>query len=409
MLKQSSAIRYRLSHILAVHWWSFFAQYHKWVRPEVFETVRKITACRTPVLGFHLYGCPDCGFMRVMPHSCKSRFCPTCGKQASDQWAQQVLSTLLDVHYHHLVFSVPWELRPLILLNRKVTLNLLFRAAVKSVQDWATSQCCMRMGIILVLHTFGSDLKFHPHLHVIVTGGGLSLDGQRWIALDPRFLMPHSGLKKRWRYNVVSMLREHNKKGLLRFPATASYLKNMPCFNSLLNKLYTKYVWYVFIGASLVDPGPSIHYVGRYTKRAVLAEYRITFYDGKHIRFRYRDYAAGGKTSYKTLLVNTFIARLIRHIPDKHFPMIRHAGLFANRHKATYLSLCRAALNQKEKSLSKSAFPTWQQRQTDYTGQDPFICPVCQSPLILYDIVFGAHRHLRLLWEYVHRQPLAPG
>ena len=408
MLSHSPIIRYRLAYIFAMHWWSFFAQYHKWVRPEVFEAVRKIVACRTPVLGFHLYGCPSCGFMHIKPHSCKSRFCPTCGKQATDQWADHVLNNLLDVHYHHLVFSVPWELRPIILLNRKVTLNLLAQAAVKSIQDWAKSQCGMCMGIILVLHTFGSDLKFHPHLHVIVTGGGLSLDGTRWIALNPKFLMPHSGLKKRWRYNVVTLLREQNKKGLLRFPSTASYLKKTPCFNSFLNKIY-QYVWYVFIGASLVDPGPSIHYVGRYTKRAVLAEYRITFYDGKHIRFQYRDYAAGGKTTYKTLSVNAFIGRLIRHIPDKHFPMIRHAGLFANRHKATYLPLCRAALGHKEEPSPEPVPTTWQQRQTEYTGRDPLICPRCQTPLVLYEVAFGTHRPLHLLWEYVHRQPLAPG
>jgi len=413
MLYPSHNIRYRISQILSLHWWAFTQQHKRWIRPVVFETVKRIVSCRTPALGFHLYGCPCCGYLRIVPHSCKSRFCPTCGKHATDRWANRVLNNLLNVHYHHIILSVPWELRPVILLNRVLCFNILFKAATKSIQDWAKSQCGMRMGIILVLHTFGSDLRFHPHIHLIVTGGGLSLDGKRWIETDPKFLMPHKGLKLRWRYNVVALFREHHKKGDFRFSSASKFLKKYPCFNSLLNKIY-QYTWYAYIGASLLDPTASVRYVGRYTKRAVLAEYRITFFDGKYLRFRFKDYAQGGKTKYKALPVFAFIGRLIRHIPDKRFPMMRHAGLFANRYKAKYLALARKALGQDESSPSEEELsdPTWRERQREYTAQDPLMCPYCHIPMSLLGTLFGSHWELWLIWEYVQNQsiyPPAPG
>jgi hypothetical protein len=143
----------------------------------------------------------------------------------------------------------------------------------------------------------------------------------------------------------------------------------------MLNKLW-HITWYAYIGASLLDPRFSVQYIGRYTKRAVMAEYRITYYDGKIVRFSYKDYAEGGKTSFMTLKVHTFIGRLIRHIPDKHFPMIRYAGLFSNRWKKQYLSQARVALNQSQSDDSnKNTQPSWADRQIDYTGTDPLICP----------------------------------
>jgi len=386
--------------IFALHWWGFIEKYKKWIRPAVFENVRKIMTCRSPELGFHLYGCPGCGKLKIIPHSCKSRFCPVCGKIATDKWAQGVLNDLLDVHYHHLVLTVPWELRPIMLMNRKITFDVLFKAAIKSISDWAKMRWNMRMGIIAVLHTFGGDLKFHPHIHLIVTGGGLSIDGDKWIELDPKFLMPHSGLKKRWRYNVVKMFGKLHKKGKLRFPKSSSYLKEIKCFNGLMSKIY-KYMWYAFIGASLLDPTASVQYIGRYTKRAVLAEYRITYYDEKIIRFRFKDYAQG-KTSYKTLSIFSFIRRIIQHIPDKWFRMIRHAGIFSNRWKSRYMPVARKLIGQKGSDTSvkdNNSSPNWRARQIDYTGKDPLYCDRCKQPMRFIGAFFGAHYRLNMIWS----------
>ena len=397
MLRGRPNIRFRLAAILAAHWWDFVRTHDKWIRPVVFENVRKVLACRTPALGCHVYQCQDCGHTKLMPHSCKSRFCPTCGKHATDVWADGVLNRLLDVPYHHLVVAIPWQLRVLIAMNRREGLNLLVRAAVEAVQQWARDVKQMRMGILAVIHTFGSDVKWHVHIHLVVTGGGLSLDGSRWITTDPRFLMHHGGLKKRWKYQVITRMKKAHKEGTWRFRRTEAFLNDYPKFAAMLNKLW-KLTWYAHIGASLADPRFSVRYIGRYTKRAVLAEYRITYWDGKLIRFAFKDYAEGGKTSYKTMKVNTFIGRLIRHIPDKHFPMIRYAGLFCSRWKQRYLVQARTALAQDEPTGQEAAQSTWAERQEGYTGVSPLTCPECDKPLTYVGMVFGSWDELQNLF-----------
>lgn len=404
MLRTGVSIRFPLVLILANHWWDFVRSYGRWIRPVVFTTIRRILACRTPTLGCHLYECPECGDRRVVPHSCKSRFCPTCGKHRTDVWANEILGQLLPVPYHHLVLSVPWQLRPVILNNRVVGLGIVMRAALLSITDWAHKVHGMRMGVIGVLHTFGSDLRFHPHVHLIVTGGGLTFDGKRWITTNPKFLMAHGGLKQRWRYHVVRMFREAHKQGQLRFPGTSAPGAQYHVFNGLLRKLYTL-TWYAHIGASLLDPRFTVRYIGRYTKRAVLAEYRITHYDGKVVRYQFKDYANGGKRSYKTLPVLAFIGRLIRHVPDEGFHTIRHAGLFATAHKREFLELARRALARTERPRAQPTQPqpeppqTWRDRQTAYRGADPFWCQACNCELVLVEIVFGPHAYVASLFE----------
>jgi len=395
MLRAGPSIRFRLAAILAAGWWDFVRSYGKWIRPVVFENVRKVLACRTPVLGCHVWACASCGHVKVVHHSCKSRFCPTCGKHATDVWADRVLNSLLDVPYHHLVVSLPWQLRTLVAMNREEGLNLLVRAAVESVQQWARDVKKMRMGILAVIHTFGSDIKWHPHIHLIVTGGGLSLDGTRWIATDPRFLMHHEGLKKRWKYQVITRMKQAHKEGRWRFRTTEAFLKSYPLFAATLNRLWSL-TWYAHIGASLADPRFSVRYIGRYTKRAVLAEYRITYWDGKIIRFAYKDYAEGGKTSYVTMKVRTFIGRLIRHIPDRNFPMIRHAGLFSSRWKGRYLEQARAALRQLESPPRPC--PSWAERQQQLTNVDPLTCPRCETPLTYLGLAFGSWSEIEELF-----------
>jgi len=408
MLRPAPHIRYHIAGILAVHWLQFVAQYKRWIRPVVFENVRKVLACRTPVLGCHIYQCKGCGHIELFPHSCKSRFCPTCGKHATDVWANQVLNRLVDVPYHHLIMSIPWQLRLVIIMNRQTGLNLLVRSATEAIQQWARDIMGMRMGILIVIHTFGADAKWHPHIHLIVTGGGLSLDGKRWIKTDPRFLMHHGGLKKRWKYQITTRMKKAHREGQWRFPKSKNFLKQYPCFASMLNKLWNL-TWYAHIGASLLDPRFSIQYIGRYTKRAVIAEYRITYYDGKIVRFSYKDYAEGGKTSFMTLKVYTFVARLIRHIPDKHFPMIRYAGLFSNRWKQRYLSQARVALNQSEPNDSDTnTYPSRAERQMLYTGNDPLICPYCEQPLTFIGTFFGNWSELQYLFDTARKDSNIP-
>jgi hypothetical protein len=200
--------------------------------------------------------------------------------------------------------------------------------------------------------------------------------------------MPHGGLKKRWKYQVITRLRTAHKAGKLRFPGSVSYLSKYPMFAKWIKRLWP-FTWYAHIGASLLDPRFSIRYVGRYTKRAVIAEYRIVKYDGKYIQISFKDYAKDGKMSFKTMRVMKFIARLIHHIPDKHFPMIRHAGLFAGRWKRQYLEAAKTALAQSNEISAEPQKTTWKERQTELNDVSPLLCPRCNIPLDFVGLVFG--------------------
>jgi len=242
----------------------------------------------------------------------------------------------------------------------------------------------------------------------LVTEGGLSLDGRRWIRpYNLGWLISEAGVKKMWRYHCITALREAHRSGKLRWEAKSAFLKVFPCFNKFLSHLY-QMTWYVHIGAALLDPSATVRYIGRYTKRAVLAEYRITHYDGQVVRFAFRDYAEGGKTCFKTMPVLAFPGRLIRHMPDKHFKMVRYAGLFAPRWKTSYLAAARAALARENKVArklvakaepSKVSLLPWRQRQLAEKRKDPLVCPVCHVEMELVEVVFGSHAVIARYFE----------
>jgi hypothetical protein len=160
MLRPATHIRYHIAAIFATHWFQFVAQYKRWIRPVVFENVREVLARRTPALGCHIYRCKGRGHQELIPHSCKSRFCPTCSKHATDVWANQVLNALLDVPYYHLIMAIPWQLRIVIIMNRRAGLNLLVHAPTESIQQWARDIKGIRMGMLIVIHTIGADMKW---------------------------------------------------------------------------------------------------------------------------------------------------------------------------------------------------------------------------------------------------------
>jgi len=361
------------------------------IRPAVRENVRKMLQCRTPELGFHMYSCPVCGEDRVVPHSCKSRMCSSCGKPATDQWAEAVLNRTLDVPYHHLVMSVPWQLRVVTLANRRVMLNILFRSAADAILEWCERYKGFTPGVTAVMHTFGGDLKFHPHVHLIVTGGGWSEEKGRWIGLTDGFLMPEAGLKKRWKFQVTSRMNAAYKAGELTMPRMEQDGRRRWKLGWIMSQVF-KLIWYVMIGSCLKEIGFAVRYIGRYTRRPVIAEGRILRYDEKWVVFRCKDYAQGGKRVTKTLRVMDFIGRLVRHIPDKHFRMVRHYGVFANRVRGTKLAASRESLGQKKAELP--AAPTWRERWEKRTGRDPLICTRCGMEMVLVGYFFGKHAEL---------------
>ena len=250
------------------------------------------------------------------------------------------MSQFPNTSYQHLVFTVPEELRTLILLNRKILLNALFKLAADTITSWTIKSKFYIPGITLVLHTFGRDIKFNPHIHLLLTGGGLSLDYSSWINNS---FIPHQPLKSIWRHKVISFISNSTKKQHLILPH--SIHDNL---NSFLSRLYSK-IWYVNLGKKLSTARFTITYIGRYTKRPVIAESRILEYDGKFVTFSYED-PKSTKTCYVRLTVEDFIARLIRHIPDKGFRQIRYAGVFATRVRSKLIPTINNLLEKIKKS-----------------------------------------------------------
>ena len=375
-----------LQTIFSLHWKAYCNWYKGTIRQAVVENVRKILRCRTFLLGCHMYRCPNCSTVRLIPHSCKSRFCSSCGKIAADKWTEERLSEVLNVGYHHIIFTVPWQLRSICLINRRVVLNILFSAAAISLMSWTKANGGYIPGFYAVLHTFGSDLKFHPHLHILITAGGLSLDRKKWIAAPDNFLMPEKGLKKRWRFNVIKGLIKANDKGLLKMPfleKKGEYL-NLRGVISVISKL----TWYIYIGARLLEIGMSVKYIGRYTKKPVIAETRIIRCDNKWVIFKYKDYANGRQISVKKMRLFTFITYLTQHIPDKYFRVVRPYGIFSNRKRKDLLPLAKQLLNQGVEP-EKVTIPNWRERQSLHHGHDPLICQNCSTEMRLFMVFFG--------------------
>ena len=258
------------------NWHRFVLKFPELMSKTVLENIQKLFDCGTEAMGYHTYVCPNnCGYTVRVPHSCKSRFCSSCGKVATDKWMEESLNRLLNVPYFHIVFTIPAILRGLFRVNRSL-LNVLPYHAAHSIIEWAKKYADDPFipGIIAVLHTFGADLKYNPHIHILVTAGGLYLDKIRWITDRRKYLLPEYGLKKRWKYRIISTIRQMLKEQKLNIPLLSAYSTDSK-IRKILNELWGK-IWYVYIGKRLSNASYTIHYIGRYTKRPVISETRYT-------------------------------------------------------------------------------------------------------------------------------------
>ncbi len=378
-----------IKHILQDNnnWERFYGKHKHRIRDSVVENINKLLLCRTQELGFHKYQCPHCGELIVVPHSCKSRICSSCGKLATDRWISRSLSLFPNVPYQHLVFTIPEQLRILILLNRRFLLNALFKLAAYTITLWTISNKSYTPGITMVLHTFGRDLKFNPHIHMLVTCGGLSLSHKKWTN---NFFIPHQALKSIWRHNVISFIRDSIKKNLLKLPLAVG-----PDVNRFLDKLYSL-TWYVNLGKKLSDVRFTILYIGRYTKRPVIAESRILEYDGKSVVFSYEDQVTS-KTFYVRLSVDDFIARLIQHIPDKGFRQIRYGGIFASRVRSALVPIVNNILANMRKSVNMFISNLREYLEIP-------LCPACGCEMLLIGISHNG-KYVQISETYTSRSP----
>lgn len=357
-------------------WISFWIKYALKLRWAIIYNVAKMLSCRLG-LGYSEYTCPDCGESKKVYHTCKSRFCNSCGKAYADKWSEESLNSMLDVSYKHLFFTIPEELRIWFLYNPKLMPEILFTAIRTSLLKYGKERDFIP-GMIMALHTFGSALKHNPHVHIIITAGGLSLDNTKWI---PQLVIPHQVIKPMYQYNFLKQMSAKFKKGELKIPIKYNHIKTAETFESYLTQFHRK-KWYVGLGESLKDPSSKVSYIARYTRRPVVAESKLKNFDGKTVTIVYIDKTTKQKAE-KTFTVEEFIKSLVTHIPEQNFKIIRNAGIFSNRTKGEKLPAARIALGQPKPTMHDKL--TYRKMYYQAFGIDPLLCPKCKKEMLLRD------------------------
>ena len=365
--------KYTIKEILSKHWQSFVCEMRakgKAIRKVVREEAEKIIGCQSLDKGFTLYQCPTCRQTKLVPFTCKSRFCNTCGAKYAKDRGLSMSSKLIYCQHRHVVFTIPEALRPYFAYDRTL-LNLLFAAAADTI-----TYCFARRnkseaytpGFISVLHTFGRDLKWNPHIHMILCIEAVGKSG-RWKSFNH---INYEGLRRSWQFCLLKMML--NKI-------------NSPAFKSLVDKLYTDHANGFYVNAPPVKHFNAgvVNYIVRYAGRPVLAQSRIKDYDGKSVTFTYTPHGSD-ELAEETVSVFEFIKRLIIHIPDRNFKMIRYFGFYACGHnKHALYKLREKRVNPKILENMRKIYKSWQKRIWFSFLLDPLKC-TCGSFFELIEI-----------------------
>ena len=311
------------------------------------KVMSAIERCRTAALGGHVARCEKCSHTVIAYNSCRNRHCPKCQGTAAKQWLAEREAELLPVPYFHVVFTLPAPIADIAYQNKAVIYDLLFKAAADTTLTIAADPKHLgaRIGITAVLHTWGSAMTHHPHLHMIVPGGGLSLDGQKWLACRPGFFLPVRLLSRLFRRLFLKKLKAAHAAGRLCFYGEHSPLAEREAFTAYLRPL-RKIEWVVYAKRPFGGPETVLAYLSRYTHRVAIANHRLIAADANTVSFRYKDYRNDGPARYKvmTLATGEFIRRFLMHVLPKGFHRIRHYGLFAKPSRADNIARARQLL-----------------------------------------------------------------
>lgn len=329
------------------------------------RTLGAIESCRTAALGGHVYECAQCGARKIVYNSCRNRHCPKCQSLEKEQWLEQRCAELLPVPYFHIVFTLPEQLNALALAHPARLYNLLFRCASETLLEIAADPKHLgaRIGVLAVLHTWGQKLTLHPHLHCIVPGGGLSIDGDWWVGCRPDFFLSIRVLRKLFRSKVLAALRAALESGDL----PTSYRPS-------LEGLYRK-SWVVYCKPPFGSPKQVLAYLARYTHRVAISNSRLVRLEGEEVTFTWKDYGDQDRVREMTLSGEEFLRRFLLHVLPDRFVRIRYYGLLANRHREQALAVCREVLPGPP--ARKRPQIGWQERLETLTGLHPLRCEVC--------------------------------
>lgn len=331
---------------------AFVAQHGGWLTSVQRKTLRDLAACRTAVLGGHLQRCADCGHQRPAYNSCRNRHCPKCQALSRAEWLDREATFLLPVEYHHIVFTLPSEVAELALANPTLMYDRLFQAASATLREVAANPKHLgaQIGVLMVLHTWGQNLHHHPHVHCVVTGGGLSCNRQgvldktpRWLSCRPGFFLPVRVLSRLFRGKYLAFLRQAMAQGQLSFPASLATLQDAAALANWLSPLYA-HEWVVYAKPPFGGPQRVLKYLARYTHRVAISNHRLVKLEEGRVTFRYKDYAHKARPKRMSLTAEEFLRRFVQHILPKGFVKVRHYGLLANRHREDRLKLCRRLL-----------------------------------------------------------------
>jgi hypothetical protein len=331
-------------------------------------------ACRTPQLGGHLQVCDHCGREKPFYNSCRNRHCPKCQSLEQTRWVEAQARNLLPVPYFHLVFTVPPALHPFFLAERRQSYTLLFEAALGTLHAVCQRRLGATPGTIAVLHTWSQTLTFHPHLHCIVTGGGLGRDRDRWIASRPGFLVPVRVLSKVFRGKLLESF-DH---------ALSAHTAGIgPSLGRRLLQQAAARNWVVYSKAPMAGPNQVLRYLGRYTHRIAIGNERLVALQDGRVTFRYRDRRRGNEKKLLTLHAPDFVRRFLLHVLPRGFVRVRHFGLQANGRRTKTLTQARTLLGSPT-APATHATPreSWQDLLRRLTGRDPSQCPYCEHGML---------------------------
>src|SRR6267378_663400 len=340
--------------------------------------MRRLVACRTAALGGHVDACGHCGYTRVSYNSCRDRHCPKCQGVKRAQWLETRLERLLPVEYFHVVFTVPAALHPLVLHHPRRLYDLLFQAASATLLTLSADpqRLGAQVGVTAILHTWGQNLLFHPHLHCVVTGGGLSADGSRWIAARPGYLLPVKVLARLFRGKFLAGVKAAYQAGQLTLGGSVAALADPQLFRRWLDALYRQ-DWVVYAKRPFGGAQQVFRYLGRYSHRVAVANSRLLALKEGHVSFQWKDYADHQRTKVMRLRADEFIRRFLLHVLPKRFVRIRHYGLLAGRNVATQLARCRQLLGVPEveppveRSWLDRWLDLWHTQELSAAGQRP--------------------------------------
>jgi Putative transposase/Transposase zinc-binding domain len=380
-----------LRQIFADHWTAFVGEHSDLIRPSIHKNVEKMLVCGTEKAGFHLYKCACCKAEKKVAHTCKSRFCSSCGVRQTDMWIERYTTLFANCQYQHVIFSPPSEFRVYFRIGREKYFNALYDSVNRSLGDWYGLKGYIPGGMS-VSHTFGRDLKWHVHIHVLITCGGLDVATRtKWVACN---YLPHEFLKARFKqYFLENIARLWEKESIDTLPQSQRFLFEKVYQENIVAKA-KGVTWYVHVGERLSNADFAVRYIGRYTKRPAIAESRIIAYDGKAVTYAYKEHRMT-EQALLTVPVFDFIKRLIVHIPDTHFRVIRYFGFYANRVRGELLPKVFAILKQdyqKAREKLKSLGSWWRQRIEQFLKIDPLICSSCLIPLTLISVVYTTHK-----------------